>query len=270
MRIIRVVVLGFELAIATAGIGCGKSDTTLPPAAPAAGAGVQPQLLTGGTKPPEAFLTPPVPEQLPVADRSVPVESYLDLNAEPDGLALMNLIVAKGGESLPDEEKLRRLSLPYINESNAFKRQEIARAELPKLNQKLDVYRRSDYFSVPIAGTATQPLILNFITLGSYDFASKSFKLDRYGRDCWGSSIGAYGASMKIQSQGFTCDLVVPDEALARMIEEARSKSLLEVRGTAYLFAPKVVGTTAHARLARAHVELFNVQTKAAIAAFDL
>ncbi|HET9645458.1 MAG TPA: hypothetical protein VFP68_19345, partial [Burkholderiaceae bacterium] len=99
-------------------------------------------------------------------DPAVPIKRYSDLNALPQGAALSFVVTAKSQDQLSDEERLHLLSPSYHSEPDVFKRQELAKAELPRVNTRLEQYRKQTYYSLPIADHSSQALALTNLTLG--------------------------------------------------------------------------------------------------------
>ncbi|WP_321959353.1 hypothetical protein [Burkholderia cenocepacia] len=208
---------------------------------------------------------------LPKPDRSVPVSSYIDLNSETAGMALTYIVSAKAPGAVSDEDKLNRLSPSYYNETDAFKKKDLAAAELPRINSALAEYRKHDYYTLPVSGYSQKPLGLTNVTVGQYDFNTKSFPLASYGQYCWAGILrNQQGAMLKILPSDFPCNLPVSDEAQAKLIETTRAQNALVMQGTLYLYVPRSEGGTALAVVSHAHLELVNAQTKAPLASFDL
>lgn len=208
---------------------------------------------------------------LPKPDPAVPVSSYVDLNREPGGAALTYIVSAKSPDPLTDDDKLNRLSPSYYGESDAFKKKALAQTEMPRVDAALSDYRKNSYYTLPISSYAHQPLGLTNISIGPYDFNSKSFPLTSYGQNCWSGTLrNQQGMVLKILPSDLPCRLPVADEAQAKLIEAARAQNALGLQGTAYLFVPNVEKDTALAQASRAHVELVNSQTKVTLAKFDL
>jgi len=208
---------------------------------------------------------------LPKPDPTVPAERYSDLNAAPAGTALTYVVSALSRTPMTDEEKLSRLSAVYYAEPDAFKRRDIAKAELPRVNSELAKYRQQNYYSVPITDYAQGPLALTNLSVGPYDPNTRSFPLMGYGAQCWtGVLRNSQGASLKIQSSNVPCSVIVTDEAAARAIEAARAASSLRLGGTVYLFVPSAEGGVAVGTMSRARVEFLDWQSKAILGRFDI
>lgn len=208
---------------------------------------------------------------LPKPDRALPLASYMDLNGEAAGLALTYIVSAKAQAPLSDDEKLNRLSPAYYNETDAFKKKDVAKAEMPRVDAALSKYRKHDYYAVPVSAYSQQPLGLTNVSVGQYDFGTKSFPLTSYGQHCWSGTLrNQQGVVLKILQSDVPCRLPVADEAQAKLIETARAQNALGLQGTLYLFVPRAENDTALAVVSRAHLELINSQTKAPLASFDL
>lgn len=135
----------------------------------------------------------------------------------------------------------------------------------------MDEYRKHDYYTLPVSGYSQKPLGLTNVTVGQYDFNTKSFPLTSYGQYCWAGILrNQQGATLRILPSDFPCSLPVSDEAQAKLIEAARVQNALALQGTLYLYVPRAENGTALAVVSRAHLELVNAQTKAPLANFDL
>ncbi|MCU1737541.1 MULTISPECIES: hypothetical protein [unclassified Pseudomonas] len=208
---------------------------------------------------------------LPEADTSVNLDSYVSLNTEAGGLALTYVLTSRSGEKLPDSELLSRLSPTFFQEQDSFKRQDIADAELPKVKAKLRTYRASEYYSLPFGGLAQAPLALTNVTLGAYDISSKSFPLSSYGTSCWSGSLrNQQGVYLKTLPGSLPCGLPVADENTARLIEAARAKGRLSMRGTVYLFVQGVEGSTVKTVPVHASIDIFDTITKDILSTVNL
>lgn len=204
-------------------------------------------------------------------DPTVPLDRYTDLNALPGGLSLSYMVTAKAATPLSYDERLDRLSAPYHAERDVFKRQEIAKTELPRVDSVLDEYRKQSYYSLPITSYGSQALSLTNLTLGAYQPASHSFPLVGYGGRCWGGSIrNPQGAVLHLDGSGPACSLVVSDEAVARAIESARASRTLQLAGTAYVFIPLAEKGTANGSVAAAKIVLTDGAGRTALGSFDL
>jgi hypothetical protein len=249
--------------------GCdGKKDPTQE-----TGGKPSPASLMSSPKLPDPPAAPAAQQgaDLPKPDRSVPVANYLDLNNEVAGMALTYIVEAKSQGALSDDDKLNRLSPSYYNETDAFKKKDLAKTELPHVDAALAEYRKHDYYTLPVSAYSQKPLGLTNVSVGQYDFNAKSFPLTSYGQYCWAGTLrNQQGATLKILPSDFPCSLPVADEAQAKLIEAARSQNALGLQGTLYLFVPRAENGTALAVVSRAHIELVNAQTKAPLASFDL
>ena len=210
-------------------------------------------------------------QELPKPDRNVAVASYLDLNNQAAGMALSYIVTAKSQTPLSAEDKLNRLSPSYYNETDAFKKKDLAKTEGPRVDATLEAYRKNDYYTLPVSAYSQKPFGLTNVSVSQYDFNTKSFPLTSYGQYCWGGTLrNQQGAALKILPSDFPCSLPVRDEMQAKLIEAARANNTLALQGTLYLFVPRADDGTALAVVTRAHIELVSTQTKAPLASFDL
>ncbi len=262
--------LGLALLISLALAGCGEKKEAVQ--GTGANAKPSPASLMNSPKLPDSPAPPTAQAPvLPKPDRTLPLASYVDLNGEAAGLALTYIVSAKAQAPLSDDEKLSRLSPAYFNETDAFKKKEVAKAEMPRVDAALSKYRKHDYYAVPVSAYSRQPLGLTNVSVGQYDFSTRSFPLASYGQDCWtGTLRNPQGVVLKILQSDIPCRLPVADEAQAKLIEAARAQNALGLQGTLYLFVPRAENGTALAVVSRAHIELINSQTQAPLGSFDL
>jgi hypothetical protein len=210
-------------------------------------------------------------EATPEADTSVNLDSYVSLNNEPGGLALTYVLTSRSGEPLPDSELLSRLSPTYFQEQDSFKRKDIADTELPKVKAKLRTYRATEYYSLPFGGLAQAPLAMTNVNLEAYDLSSKGFPLSGYGASCWSGSLrNQQGVYLKTLPGSLRCVLPVADENTARLIEAARAKGGVSMRGTIYLFVHGVEGGTVKTVPVHATIDLVDAFTKEVLSTVNL
>ena len=199
------------------------------------------------------------------------LNSYMSLNSEADGLALTYVLTSRSGESLLESELLSRLSPTYFQEQDTFKRKDIADTELPKVKATLGTYRATNYFSLPFGGLAQAPLAMTNVTLEPYDFSSKGFPLSGYNASCWSGSLrNQQGVYLKVLPSSLPCLLPITDENVARLVESARAKGGLIMRGTIYLFVQGVEGDTVKTVPLHASIELVDVFTKEVLSTVNL
>lgn len=246
--------------------GCGKPEQPKTPQVSGASLMNSPKVST-------------VPAQAPVqpeavlakADATLPVSQYQDLNALPKGQALTYLVVAKTSPSAGDDQKLNTLSAAYYNEPDAFKKRDLAKTELPRINAQLSQYQHHDYYSLPLSAFADKPLGMTNVTVGPYDFNTESFPLTSYGQYCWANPVrNPQGVSLKVMPSDFPCSIKVADTDQARAIEEARAHGTLALTGTLYLHIPQASGGTAEGQVVHAKLQLSNNQTQKTVANIDL
>lgn len=206
---------------------------------------------------------------VPKPDLTLASSNYVDINAEPAGMALTYIVTSRSAAP-KDEDKLNWLSPTYYNETDAFKKKDIAKAELLRIDSTLDQYRKNNYYVLPVSAYSKKPLGLTNVSVSSYDFNSKSFPLTSYGQYCWAGSLrNQQGATLKILASNLPCGLPVADDAQAKIIEAARSQNALGMQGTLYLFVQGVDSGTALAVATHAHIELVDTQNNGVLASFD-
>ncbi|HET9642046.1 MAG TPA: hypothetical protein VFP68_01485, partial [Burkholderiaceae bacterium] len=243
-------------------VGCGRTPEPVKPHATVANDPgsllSSPKLLISSRGSAPSAIADTRVEAVGTPDPAVPIERYSDLNALPQGVALSFVVTAKSKDPMSDEERLHLLSPSYHSEPDVFKRQELAKAELPRVNTTLEQYRKQAYYALPIAADGSQPLALRNLMLGPYEVASKSFPLFGYGGRCWSSEVirNVQGAVLQLGADGPPCRIIVDNEAAARAIEAARANHTLLLGGTAYVFIPRAEKGVATGVVARVHLVL--------------
>jgi hypothetical protein len=166
---------------------------------------------------------------------------------------------------------LSRLSPTYFQEQDSFKRNDIAHTELSKVQAKLRTYRSTNYFSLPFGSLAQSPLAMTNVTLGAYDLSFKGFPLSGYGASCWSGSLrNQQGVYLKTLPGSLPCVLPIADENTARVVEAARAKGGLSMRGTIYLFVQGVEGGTVKTVPVHASIDLVDAFTKEVLSTVNL
>lgn len=253
--------------------GCGRENTsTYPTASP-------PEANSGAYRPSKDSLPVPIKRhlspdttssiKLSQAELNHPLDKYSSLDGEP--MALTYLVTALNVAPVSDEEKLSRLSPDWFSTADVFKRQELAKTELPRINAKLDKYREQHYYSIPIASMFNHEVAVPQITLDSYDLNSKSFPLGVYGAHCWnGLYRNTQQAQLELRGDIVPCKLPVGDENVARSIEAARAANSLQIGGTVYIFVSQAQGGVAQGVVTAAKIQLSDKQTKVPLGNFEL
>lgn len=215
----------------------------------------------------EVELTQDADNQI-VAKNNVPLSDYKDINAHGNDLMwLTPFFIAQTTRDFPDEEKLNMLSPEYYNEQDGFKKQDIAKEELPRINAELDKYRGDYrvYLSYPdkftnifnISDVSDNKGLEYYVyfwpqvpSLKGYDFQAKHFPI----YDC---TFKVEGNRLRVSGSGDTndsstkneqnielitkevtsssnCALEVTDEGLARKIEELITAGDLDTKVKVY------------------------------------
>lgn len=240
------------------------------------------RLIKQGDKKNEERLTKPQPNKTATSvngdepDLSLPLSQYLKVPAT-DAAFLTKLVVAMATPPFGDEEKLDLLSANYYNEKDGFKKRDIAKAELPAINAKLNRLKNMHYISIPLqVHEAEYPIKLDPLNLAlwldSYDFASKSFPIigSASQQDCFAwHAFNNQGVGLQTSNTNLPCALKITDEAMARRIEDVNKHLNLDLKGTVYLYVSernrKMLGRVTHVRL-----ELWNRSTNEQLGVFDL
>lgn len=141
-----------------------------------------------------------------------------------------------------EEELLRLFSAPWNTTKDSFERQAMRAAELERIAQRLGEVRAMEYIQIPWQEARnTLGLEIRASTDGStYDFENKSFRLSGTLCDYESTLHTDSGARFTVSQDKAFCALPVPDEAMARQIETARtSRAGVHLRPHGYF---KVVG----------------------------
>ena len=253
--------------------GCGRE-------APTSSAATTPPDSPFGMKPPSKDTLPdPIKKLVPSttsatiklsqAELNYPFDKYFSLAGQP--MALTYLITALDSTPIADNEKLSRLSPDWLSTSDAFRKREISQSELPRINAKLDEYKKTHYYSIPIGGPFDNDVAIRQITLETYDFNSKSFPLGGYGTHCWnGLHLNSQQARLEIKGDIVPCKIPVSDEGVAKNIESARALNALEMQGTIFVFVSQVVDGGAQGVVTGAKIQLTNNRTHETLGVFEL
>ena len=250
--------------------GCDKPSPAQK--APDAAAG-QPSLLNSPKVASSSQLNRPATTQVSSsADASVPLNEYVDLNSLPGGQALTFLVLAKAPSSTTSEQKMEWLSPGYQATSDAFKRQDIEKAEWPAVSAQLDAYAKNDYYTLPIKGSSVvQGMGVQNVMVGPYDFSSSSFPITSYGQYCWANPVrNTAGMNLQIKPSEVPCSIEVADQTKAREIEQARAQGNLDLLGTLYLYVPNSSGMTATGEVVHGVIELRDRQSSKVLTTVNL
>ena len=206
------------------------------------------------------------------ADTSVPLNKYVDLNSLRGGQALTFLVLAKDPSRTTTEQKMEWLSPAYQATSDAFKRQDIEKAEWPSVSSQLDDFAKNDYYTLPIYGSSVeQGMGMQNVGVGPYDFSNSSFPITSYGQYCWANPVrNTAGMNLVIKPSEFPCSVEVSNQNKAREIEQARAQGNLDLRGTLYLYIPNSSGMTATGEVAHGVLELRDRQSSKVLMTVNL
>lgn len=250
--------------------GCDKPspDQKAPDAGPGQTSLLNSPKVTSSTKPNRPATT----QVSSSADTSVPLSKYVDLNSLHGGEALTYLVLAKDPSSTTTEQKMEWLSSEYRATSDAFKRQDIQKAEWPAVSSQLDAYAKNDYYTLPIKGSSVeQGMGMQNVMVGPYDFSTSSFPITSYGQYCWANPVrNTAGMNLQIKPSEFPCSIEVADQNKAREIEQARAQGNLDLMGTLYLYIPNSSGMTATGEVAHGVIELRDRQSSKVLTTVNL
>lgn len=176
---------------------------------------------SGEVSSPASTSAPAKPAQTgPIKGPTAPLSDYASIADEP--LWVAYAYYARTNEPLTDEQKLDLFSPAYRNESDAFKKRDLAASELPKIEAKLKAFGSERFFYLDIARS---PVALS--ELGPYDFQTKSFPLLQCGTLGAGVVRGIQGALFEDPK---LCTVKVKDEGQAREIESLRGDYHLTIK----------------------------------------
>lgn len=120
-----------------------KQETT--PTNTADSSSKQSATATGKPKPPaSATLTEKS------SSAAVDISNAHDINQDSDLRYLTALFIAQTPRQLSDEEKLGLLSADYANETDAFKKKELATKLMPQINNQINHYKGTYLIKMPI------------------------------------------------------------------------------------------------------------------------
>lgn len=199
-------------------------------------------------------------------DANVPLANYTLIDQNALGVRWLTYIaVAHGGQTLSDEEKLNLLSPRYYNEPDAFRKHQMASAELAEINANLARYKAQRYYALKLNDYLTRGINITQSLTSGYDFDSKSFAV--LGHNCWNMPYStAQGVTLRFTDtkQG-TCAIRVADENAARAIEQARASFHLNtLGGVVYFFVAGVDnGNSVNVQVTHVRYDITTLQQQA-------
>jgi hypothetical protein len=207
----------------------------------------------------------------PQPDASVPLANYTLIDQKAQGtLWLTYLAVAYGGQTLSDEDKLNLLSPRYYSEPDAFRKHQMASAELAEINANLARYKAQRYYALKLNDYLARGVDITQMLTDGYDFDSKSFAVMRH--NCWSMSYSTVQSVTLhfTDTKAGTCAIHVADENVARTIEQARAGSRLNaLGGVAYFFISGVEnGNNVTAQVTHVRYDVTTMQQQA-LGSFD-
>lgn len=147
---------------------------------------------------------------LPKGNPDTPMEQYVNLES---GKQLMFMYYALSNMPLEYDKMAESYSDDYRRANDGFKKQDILKAIQPRMDQEIANAKANRYFKDE-----------QELSIGPYDFEKKAFPL--YGFD---DGSFRYFYDLSAYKYGYTNSefkmLAIPDDAIARKIEEMRSKS---------------------------------------------
>lgn len=179
----------------------------------------------------------------------IPLSEYKDINRHADLMWLTPFFLAQTSRNVSEEELLNLMSPEYYNELDGFKKQDIAKEQLPKIHAELDKYRGDYRVQVPAFYSYDKyysdfkskqraknhsDVTFTMPTLNRYDFSTNQFPMD----DCSFRIQAQNQQRIEIDVQKMPlvedCTIEVTDENLARKIEEAINAQTINGYGEAY------------------------------------
>lgn len=162
---------------------------------------------------------------LPKGDPNTPMEQYVNLES---GKQLMFMYYALSNMPLDYDKMASSYSDDYRRTSDGFKKQDILKAIQPRLDQEIASAKANRYFRDE-----------QDLNIGPYDFEKKAFPLNGFDEGYY-----RYFYDLSDYKYGYTNSerlrmLTITDDAIARKIEEMRSK-YQKIRMVVYAFAQDV------------------------------
>lgn len=213
-----------------------------------------------------------------VAEPKDALDGYPDINDDPRLTFITILQLAQLGDAVTDEEKLYAISDEYREESDAFKKQDLTKSLLPKVNAQIDEYKNGYRIKIPVVSDISTyhekkqyDKDFNYVFVAGKDFRFWSYEFDKKAfttylcqqgrgfditiRNIYLNkaeeihnilepeiSVIPKGVLFEENNRQPSCRIVVTDEAQAKKIEEARANDLLEVKGYGYFDIPVIKG----------------------------
>lgn len=162
---------------------------------------------------------------LPKGDPNTPLEQYVNLES---GKQLMFMYYALSNMPLDYDKMASSYSDDYRRTNDGFKKQDILKAIQPRLDQEIANAKANRYFRDE-----------QDLNIGPYDFEKKAFPLNGFDEGYY-----RYFYDLSDYKYGYTNAeslrmLAITDDAIARKIEEMRSK-YQKIRMVIYAFAQDV------------------------------
>lgn len=160
----------------------------------------------------------PVAQRAPMADLS----AYQELTEE----TLIFAYHARKPGEVDYDILAKTISRQYSRESDAFKKRDLLNELTPQIDERLAASKQAPHFTIEA----------NIMAYG-YNFETQSFQLDRYDdadvRLRYGATVGNYDVAFAntLEFKNF----VVKDQALARTLEELRTKKFSSFNTRTYL-----------------------------------
>ncbi len=199
----------FSLAAAMSMVGCSKDEKSAE----------SPKEPTQAASPAAAPEPAKVAATAPKADPSVPLDQYAEFTS---GRQIMFSYLALSKAPVDYEQVASKISHEYARQSDVFKKRELFESLKPGIDDSIEKAKANRHHSMKIS----------YVQLTSYDFNTKSFKIDSMAGSGYTISFGDSFDGYKIElgnSDKFST-LVVENEQLARKIEAQRTSGLFDLK----------------------------------------
>lgn len=194
---------------------------------------------------------------------AVPLDQYHDINQFQDLGWFTPLFLAQTSRPMSDEDKLNLMSAEYFNEQDAFRKKDLAKELMPKMQETLAKYSGDYRIKVPIfdktqraknieLGLSYRSIDTRNFNLYSYNFDTQSFEVAICGVSILFGFHNSQRITMEAKSSSFpneslvsdiqyvpqlvekNCAIKIIDEELARRIESLINDRDIKPKGHVY------------------------------------
>ena len=175
------------------------------------------------------------------ADRPASLSGYRPI-ASSDIL----LLIASRMPALTDTDMANAFIPGYSKENDAFKKQELLQGQLPAIKSRVAELAKLKDFKIDVVSwesmirrmDAWKNALYNYGAVEPYDIASTTFRFNGFFSPCGGRQNAEGLTKFMVRqwdAKSSACQIKVPDQAVARQIEAARSNSRLDAGFTMYV-----------------------------------